>query len=399
MKVRAARAAKSWIAASLIALFALGWVPQTAAAAEKDAETEITINYDELAKYIIEGSPNYRTTYNDTQSQYDTMGDLNLEHSNYSVEYHYWERAYEQGVESGASQTTLDSYLERQANAYHNMKLIEEQLEDLDEDIASNQDTLDAAVEEELVTVQNLFLNHHKLKAQAESAEKSLAALETDKAFAEKQYELGLVSKSGLRTADQEITDKKKSLTSLAEEIDDNMSEFKRLLGIDEDKTVTLGDPPEIDLSKIDRLDYDEDLALYLANQDSIETKYDALVTAVKKDRPLYVVENAQIAYDQAKTDAKLKFDESYNALVDGYADYLSAETALSQAETDFKVMQMQRDLGLVSQKDYDAAEAELAEQRVSLEADRIGLYGQLNSYLASLVPDEEDEDEDEDAE
>lgn len=388
------RAGKVRFGVAFLAFFVIGCISQPAAAAKAEADSAVQINYEDIESYIIRSSPAYLTTYNETKLKYDTMREYNIEYTNCSVEYHYWGRAYEKGVENGLSQPTLDSYLKNQAAAYQGMSLIEDKLANLEEDIGSNQIVLDAAAKDELVTAQNLFLTHHKLKAQTESANKSFASLAKERSLLEKQYELGLVSKSELKAKDQEIMSEEKSLTSLAKESNDNMIGLKVLLGIDPDAAVTLGDPPEIDLSGIKRLDYEEDLALYLANQDSIEVKYDALVEAVKKDKSTYIIENAQIAYSQAQVNAKLAFERIYNSLIDGYSDYLSSQTDLDQAETALKIVKMKKDLGLVSQKEYDTSEAGLVGQRVSLMAEKIELYEQLNTYLSSLESTASDSDD-----
>lgn len=196
------------------------------------------------------------------------------------------------------------------------------------------------------------------------------------------KYEKGFISKKVYESNFRDNTDAENGLEDLtkAEEID--LKNLYLLLGVPMKTEIIFDSDINIDLEKISRIKFKDNLDEMLDNNSAIRTRELELDEAEDLDSSDYAIDNAEIYLNQEKNKSKLEFEKQYNTLMSSYNSIKSSNNKLNEKQNDFGLMQTKYNYGFVSKKEIADFEMVLNKQRTEFISEKNNLYVNYLRYL-----------------
>jgi len=352
--------------------------PMVGFAAETATDTDITVvEYDHIGEFIAENNSAVRAVM-----QSYKMLDVQIRALQSEID--DLDRAF--GVPSGGNEA-LDAIF--YSGLIDQIKIRDDAIKDLRAELRFMDRDLDRAAGGQVHAARILFLRHHILSEQMDTAQRTLDDARKDLELNRILREIGFIPQSVIDVLERKITSGNDSIRAISRTMDDNIKTLSNILWIR--TPVSLGVLPELEFERVSKRDLVEDLAAYTLSAPDVQEKKTALDNArIVLNRHSGIVSRHafQVAledYERARELAALDFPGVYQALLDIYEDYINS-TAVKDAETELGRMRIQFVAGHVPWSSVVSAEREVLYAKSMHEQERISVYIALLEYEFGLI-------------
>ena len=266
---------------------------------------------------------------------------------------------------------------------YASIDSIDANIEKLEKQRSAALNSLIYSAEASYISYFKLQVAKEQIAVQAAEAERSVNSLAA-------RYNLGMISKSVLDSAANQLKTLDDSLRSLERQEKSLIDDIKVTLGYDLKTNLKIGAAPKFEYGSFYSVSYSAGLKEYLANSTKIKDAEKALEDAKEKREDeantVYDVNRAEVELESAKIDAERAFDKAYNSLRDAYEKLEDTEEKLEDAQTESLNARKRYGLGMISLSSLNAKEAELKTAGISVAQAKIDLQMSTLSYKNSLA-------------
>ena len=196
------------------------------------------------------------------------------------------------------------------------------------------------------------------------------------------KYQKGFISKKVYESNLRDNTDIENSLEELVKTEETDLKNLYLLLGIPMKTQIIFNSDINIDLDKISRIKFQDDVDEMLDNNTAIKTRKLELDEAEDLDNSDYTIDNAEIYLKQEKNKSKLEFEKQYNTLISSYNVIKTINSKLNEKQNDFGLTQIKYNYGFVSKKQTTDFEMELDKERTEFISGKNNLYVNYLRYL-----------------
>ncbi|MBN1059432.1 viral A-type inclusion protein [Clostridium botulinum] len=307
------------------------------------------------------------------------------------------------------------SSLENQINNYKPEVKPEEQpkssndkedntLDSLKKDLNNAKDKLDSLKDEKQAAKHNLKVSNIRyekdLQGLIESAQRQyiqyvdtllkreLKQYETN--FKNKQVEInnikygnGFISKKEYEKNLDDITDFNNELKEIEVKEKSELKDLLFSLGVPSNTDIKVDTNIKVDLDKISKINFEEDLDDMLLNNIDLKIK-DIENDKVKDDSDIsdYEIKNNKISLRQEEEKVKIEFQKRYNNLILSRNLLKASDDKLNKSQDDALIMQTKYNYGFVSKKQVDELEVGLNNKNQDFISQVNNLYMDYLSYM-----------------
>ncbi|NFO11135.1 UNVERIFIED_ORG: viral A-type inclusion protein [Clostridium botulinum] len=307
------------------------------------------------------------------------------------------------------------SSLENQINNYKPEVKPEEQpkssndkedntLDNLKKDLNNAKDKLDSLKDEKQAAKHNLKVSNIRyekdLQGLIESAQRQyiqyvdtllkreLKQYETN--FKNKQVEInnikygnGFISKKEYEKNLDDITDFNNELKEIEVKEKSELKDLLFSLGVPSNTDIKVDTNIKVDLDKISKINFEEDLDDMLLNNIDLKIK-DIENDKVKDDSDIsdYEIKNNKISLRQEEEKVKIEFQKRYNNLILSRNLLKASDDKLNKSQDDALIMQTKYNYGFASKKQVDELEVGLNNKNQDFISQVNNLYMDYLSYM-----------------
>ncbi len=307
------------------------------------------------------------------------------------------------------------SSLENQINNYKPEVKPEEQpkssndkedntLDSLKKDLNNAKDKLDSLKDEKQAAKHNLKVSNIRyekdLQGLIEAAQRQyiqyvdtllkreLKQYETN--FKNKQVEInnikygnGFISKKEYEKNLDDITDFNNELKEIEVKEKSELKDLLFSLGVPSNTDIKVDTNIKVDLDKISKINFEEDLDDMLLNNIDLKIK-DIENDKVKDDSDIsdYEIKNNKISLRQEEEKVKIEFQKRYNNLILSRNLLKASDDKLNKSQDDALIMQTKYNYGFVSKKQVDELEVGLNNKNQDFISQVNNLYMDYLSYM-----------------
>ena len=325
------------------------------------------ITYDSLTRLVVDGNSHYREYAQEIDKLDTALKAMASQHSDLMDGWAYSPAAF------GSTIISLQK----------SIKHTQEVFDDLSDSLPDLAAKLTFAAEK-------MYMAHFALSLDLDIAQRKLAALESDLELCRRKLVVGLDSKNAFDSLERDVKNGRDSVKAAQKEIDNNLELLAKFLGLE--LPITLGEMPDIDVSRIADRDLVSDRAAYRLAAPSVSEKEQILKAAkrefdhsaeAKVER--FVYDTARSEYDKALADAERDFPDVYAKLYDAYEDYTEL-TFLADAEKEVSKMESRHSAGLVPENMLLTARRGYQEAVLRDRQLQISLWLKLMDYEFNLI-------------
>ncbi len=254
------------------------------------------------------------------------------------------------------------------------------QLQRQSKDIANQ---LAAGAQNMLISVRTLQLSEEQLNRQLDAAERNISTLEL-------KLSCGMVSQYDVDTAKHQRDNLCISIDRLQSQCRDMASNIALMCGFGADTLIMPSTLAKVYHGDLNKMDYKTDLQQVLKNSYTIWQKWvEFRSTSNKYDENDAGAEEAlQAARDSVTAEQKEvenAFQTIFQSVLDKKEARDAAETALEQAELDFKTQTIKYNSGMLSMMDYLDAQDKKADAEQALSTAELELLSAYKQYQWAL--------------
>ncbi|MBN1049494.1 TolC family protein [Clostridium botulinum] len=280
----------------------------------------------------------------------------------------------------------------------------ENKSDDLKNDLKSAKKELDSLKDEKQAAKHNLKVSNIRyekdLQGLIESAQrqyiqyvdtllkKELKQYETN--FKNKQVEInnikygnGFISKKEYEKNLDDITDFNNELKEIEVKEKSELKDLLFSLGVPSNTDIKVDTNIKVDLDKISKINFEEDLDDMLLNNIDLKIK-DIENDKVKDDSDIsdYEIKNNKISLRQEEEKVKIEFQKRYNNLILSRNLLKASDDKLNKSQDDALIMQTKYNYGFVSKKQVDELEVGLNNKNQDFISQVNNLYMDYLSYM-----------------
>lgn len=243
--------------------------------------------------------------------------------------------------------------------------------------MSSSRLSRDQVEQTQIYTAKNYFIGLHQLSNNIEQAEIRKIIMEDQLQINEAKYGLGLLTESVVNDFKTSIKESDTTYNTLVSSRDSSEIQFKNILDISSSKEIKLGEVPDVSKDYIDAIDLEDDINLAVDNSISLK---------IQKQNQMNSRENSKIRSKEnklTKKDIELSMLNQYNLILEKYNNLENSKSVLENLENEFAITGFKYLVGLISLNDFNTAERELELQKLTVQANEISLFKEVENYEA----------------
>ena len=202
------------------------------------------------------------------------------------------------------------------------------------------------------------------------------------------KYSLGLVSKTQLNDFLDGIESAKTAISDLEVKRRSTEINLKLFLGIKLADAIELDEMPEMDLEKIKTLAYAADKEKFIGNSQTIINDKKRVVDVepgkIAHTNAGYAI--AKINLDRDTENVIATFENDYQALKDGYRDYLKKLDDIVKMEKELSDLEVKFERGIASRRELEDKKSDIQRTKLETGSSRLDLCSKLVTYQDRLA-------------
>lgn len=348
----------------------------------------INISIDNIEDIMIEYSPDIKIINNNLKAAEENYDDLVDDIKDLEEKRDKLKKDYEQAVKDEENQI-------ENVNT-DNSDLIKKALREIDDNINILKETKDKTksnlkifriqydenVKKLVLSVQQEYVSYLDILSKKELKKDEVNSSKRKTDTNKMKYEEGFISKKEYTSNLIENTFISNSFEELSKKEEISIKNLYLSLGLGLNVEINFNNDINIDLEKISKLKYQNDLDTMFDNNSSIRIKEIELNEAEDVDDNDYLTENAEISLKQEKNIANLEFEKQYNMLMNSYNTIKNSKDRLDENQNNFNIMQEKYNYGFVSKNEIDDLECNLNIKKSDFTSERNNLYVNYLRYL-----------------
>ena len=225
-------------------------------------------------------------------------------------------------------------------------------------------------------SAQGLMISYQSLARQEDNLKKQEALYHTLYENTQTSLQAGLATAQDVSTAYNNWLGAQVSLSSASDSVDSVYKSLCMLTGMDENGSTAIAEVPEADTTRITEVDLEADMEQAISNNTSIiSTRTDT------SDASTAGMANKNRNEEENIAQAKIKFKELYEQLLQAYTSYKAAKTGLSGAEIIWNNAQSKYSMGMFSQAEYLQAQIQYLQKKLAFETSDLTLQQAQQTY------------------
>lgn len=267
---------------------------------------------------------------------------------------------------------------------------------DLQQDHVDTKRQLEDAANQILMTGEYLYISILSLEQSAEEVTHNKSMLERSIKDTNLRRELGMATDADLQALEVSLSNASVQLQSINTAMKTYKMQLQKLLGDTPTGNITLGGLPELPVTAFAEMDYETDLAaakevswsirsaekeLEDAKDDFDDAKNKYTSLSYKYEVAEHTWNAAQLTYQSAVQDFETAFHANYASLLDYKKTMESTTAATNYQASQYKIAQLQYDVGIISQSALSNAEAQLAIVQAQQAIAAYDLFHAYNAY------------------
>lgn len=332
------------------------------------------IEYDELADLIHEYNATVQNNLYDYKKFREDYGDTN---DDVSREYYRLAQDFYSDMSGDDDAGSLIADLNLQIQADNMMKQADETLEDSGIYLL----TYEQAEKSLVVSAQSDMISYYKKLLEREQKEAQLEEAQRAYELSQVQLAAGTATQLEVLTARESVQTAENELTQLDSDIQNLKESFFVLLGWKHNDSPEIGELPDIDLSWIDEMDPDGDLAQAIENNYTLRINKRRLENA--KDQTTRDSLNTSIANNEKKIGSSLS--SAYKTVLSSKLAYEQAEARAQLEAENTRVAASRLQAGIITPKEYQEQENKSSSAHIDMEAAGLTLLEDMEAYRWSV--------------
>lgn len=267
---------------------------------------------------------------------------------------------------------------------------------DLQQDNADTKRQLEDASNQILMTGERLYINTLSLEQSADEVKHNIAMLERNIKNISLQQTLGMATEADVQALEVSLGNVSSQLQSINTAMKTNKMQLQKLLGETPTGNLTLAGLPVLLEEAFSGMNYEADLAAAKevswstrSAEKALEDAKDDFDDAKSKYTPLsykyevaeHTWNEAQLTYESAIKDFETAFHANYNSVLDNKKTLESTTAATNYQVSQYKIAQLQYDVGIISQSALSNAKDGLAVAQTLQTIAEYNLFNAYNSY------------------
>lgn len=241
----------------------------------------------------------------------------------------------------------------------------------------------DKEVKQAVMKVQKQYIDYLDTVAKKEVKLSELNTKNKQSEVSKKKYEMGFISKKEYTTNTFDTTDLKNELSQLNTKQENDLKELLLSLGLSNKEELKFNTDIKLDLDKISKINFQDDLDEMLDNNIDIQVrKIESDKSDDLDDVSDYEIDNNEIYLKQEKDKAKLEFEKQYNNLKVSCDLIKNADGKLKRDQYDVVIMNSKYNYGFTSKKQIEEFENELNKKESDFISQRNNLYINYLTYI-----------------
>ncbi len=242
----------------------------------------------------------------------------------------------------------------------------------------------------QVYAAQSLYLAYNDLLLNQEDLRSQLRLTQKNLDIQRLRQTLGLLTSTDVKSIELQVADLGRKLMGLAENLSSIRGDLNLMLGQDYDTTLTLQTVPEVDISKIAKMAYDEDLQTTMDHSLSVLIQANAL--SLKGTQLNY---SSGIAYNQVDVEydsealklvsEKRKlvkaFDKAYQDVKDKQNDLQVVQNTLTNESKKYDLLSLKYKLDIISLLEYESGTADYQNKVNSVTIAKHNLFKAYLTY------------------
>ncbi|MBW6409114.1 viral A-type inclusion protein [Clostridium weizhouense] len=241
----------------------------------------------------------------------------------------------------------------------------------------------DKEVRQAVMKVQKQYIDYLDTVAKKEVKLSELNTKNKQSEVSKKKYEMGFISKKEYTTNTFDTTDLKNELSQLNTKQENDLKELLLSLGLSNTEELKFNTDIKIDLDKISKINFQDDL------EEMLDNNVDMQIRKIESDKlddlddiSDYEIDNNEIYFKQEKDKAKLEFEKQYNNLKVSCDLIKNADERLKRDQYDVVIMNSKYNYGFTSKKQIEEFENELNKKESDFISQKNNLYINYLTYI-----------------